>query len=1355
MTDAEIQSLLEQIAAQTEAISRLTDSLNRQPRSTSDAPSYDSSFAKSSVDAVYAAQKKQAAMLESFLSKTAATVSRSFAAVEAAGEAAAAAAADSAEAAAKAAGPVHPDKLAKIRQVAADRGRQKGRQEDPAFNKVSLMMTTFGAGLSGLTVGAKKFGNELKAGTLTAGGMVSSFGSVVGAVTSVTKNLGPWGLAISTTAQALAGLAGIAAKQGDIQANVFETLAQSGANTVGGLTDINFMLNKFGLSTDQAAKATALIAANAPALALLGGTVAEGTKTFANVSKVIGESGLRKELKLLGIGYDAQRESMAAFMSIQGRTGSGQKKTFEQLAVSAAAYMKEQDAVTRATGVTAKEQQASQARALNEEMFRTRQNKLRLRGEDDLANKELEVYSTIEAFSGKDVAIQFGAMMDGVLNDANKGLQMLTGGRAYTIAQDQSLSGAEKAEQLNAAIKEGLASQGQTVGSVGNFQKEYNISLGQVSDKVLGTIKTPEERLAAGKGQQDDLINKPSKGVKSSVEAAENVLKAMRNWENAVQIGVDGAQTFGEKVSGVAKRISDLFPEKTAKGDSTGEKILDGMSSAFDTATAPFLGGFKLLTNLLSGGGFAEGGVAEGPKSGYLALLHGKEQITPWDQIVKRQDDKSQSDKSQSGKSQFNKAFGSELSSMMSKIVGSFDSTGDTSDMSSQINMMLNESMSELANITGAKSAGKGEVGSGPAFSKVSEMSALMEKVITGIDKSNMYLKDILDEITGGATVGGAKAGGSTSANTQAALAAHDHNHPHGEEGAAVSPEVAKQISAGFVNPLEKMVQTSGMMRNDGKTYHGGIDLGGKIGDKIMAPITGKITRVLEAGKGDGGFGNAVEVEDAVTGMKHMFAHMDKSMAKVGDTVTAGTQIGTLGNTGQSTGPHLHHEIKDKMGNRIDPSQFYTGVTDTQGRPIANTGFGSTAGGAATGNPQAARRGQGYGAPQVPNAPMSGDVQNNLGLMTEALKKQGITDPKMINATLASVMKETGGKNVEEDLAGYANTSNSRIREVFGARAAKKSDKELDEIKKDPKQFAEMMYGKDSGMGLGNKDPGDAYKYRGRGMIGITGRANYEQSSKELFGDDRLAKNPEMLNDPAIAAQTSAWFMKKHSGAMAEKLGMKGGPQDQSQANLLAASTISGTAIKPGQGYLGKENLDKVNAYSAQLSGGQVPVAAAPVAGAAPTAVAGAAPPTAVAGFNPGAQQQRAQQPVTIAGMAQNILGSIFGGFGGGAPAATPAGMTAPEGMAAPSGIAGPTLPGPSTDMSAITQALQAQTTATQSAITSSMENMTTRLVESLGTASGGGGVASAEVPALLGDIVSAQREQTAAINRLISVQTA
>ena len=1300
MTDAEIQALIDQIAAQTEAISRLTDSLNRQSKpsgSTSDI----SGFAKNSADAVYAAQKKQAAMLESFLSKTAAKVSRSFEAVEKAGEKAA-------DEATRKAGPIHPDRLEKVRQSA----KQKGRQDDPAFNKVSLMMTTFGAGLSGLSVGAKQFGSQLKSGTLSAGGVASSFGSVVGAVTNVTKNLGPWGLAISTTAQALTGLAGIAAKQGDIQANVFETLATSGANTVGGLTDINIMLNKFGLSTEQAAKATALIAANAPALALLGGTVAEGTKVFANVSKVIGDSGLRKELKLLGIGYDAQRESMAAFLAIQGRTGSGQKKTFEQLAVSAAAYMKEQDAVTRATGVTAKEQQASQARALNEEMFRTRQNKLRLRGEDDLANKELEVYSTIEAFSGKDVAIQFGAMMDGVLNDANKGLQMLTGGRAYTIAQDQSLSGAEKAKQLNEAIKEGLASQGQTVGSIGNFQKEYNIGLGQVSDKVLGTIKTPEERLAAGKGQQVDLITKPSKGIKSSVETAENVLKSMRDFENAVQIGVDGMQTFGEKLSAFANRITKLLPEKTATGDSTGEQIIDGMSSAFDIATAPFLGPFKLLGNLLSGGGFAEGGVAEGPTSGYLALLHGKEQITPWDQIVKRQDDKSQSDKSQSGKSQFNKAFGSELSSMMSKMVGSFDSTGDTSDISSQMNMMLKENMSGLESLTGAKSAGKGEVGSGPAFSKVTELSALMEKVVVGIDKSNMYLKDILDEITGGATIGGAGTAGGGAVTAQEALAEHDHAHPH--DAAAPNPELAAQIGK-IVNPLEKMNQTSGMMRNDGKTYHGGIDLAGKIGDKVMAPISG-IARVLSE-KESGGYGNMVEVTDATTGIKHMLAHLDKSMVKSGDVIKAGQQIGTLGNTGKSTGAHLHHEVRDKAGNKIDPSSLYNrGPEDT---------FGSTAGGAATGNPQAARRGRKNGATQMPRAAGTPGAPTDMAtyMKTVAMLESG-GDPNAKAGTSNGNYSSAGGlfQFLESSYEGVTGRKGSGAERFDPAKATEAMQK------------LTMMNKGQMEKGLGREVSGEDL-YMGH-FLGAGGATKFLQA-KDKDPNQSAAK----FDPTAAASNKSIYYDQKDNNrerSMSEVHNLMTEKYRKQQA-----------AIQSGQ---------KLPDVVAALGTGGMPLAGAAAPTAVPptktTAVAGAAP--AVTGFAPGAQPQPAQQPVTIAGMAQNILGSIFGGFGGGAPAGTPAGIAAPEGMAAPGGIAGPTLPGPSTDMSAITQALQAQTTATQSAITSGMENMTNRLVESLGTVKGGGaGVAGAEVPALLGDIVSAQREQTAAINRLISVQTA
>ena len=198
-----------------------------------------------------------------------------------------------------------------------------------------------------------------------------------------------------------------------------------------------------------------------------------------------------------------------------------------------------------------------------------------------------------------------------------------------------------------------------------------------------------------------------------------------------------------------------------------------------------------------------------------------------------------------------------------------------------------------------------------------------------------------------------------------------------------------------------------------------------------------------------------------------------------------------------------------------------------------------------------------------------------IGVLTTALISAGITNAYAQKAIIANVGKETGFKPRNEDLAAYGKTSNERIREVFTSRAQKYSDAELNEIKKDPYKFGEMVYGKDTAIGqsMGNTQEGDGFKYRGRGAIQLTGKNNYKAYSK-VAGQD-LVTNPELVNQPDIDYKIVSEFVKKGTSG---KLDF----QSQSEANRAVTQAIGGKKLNLDIG-IGAKILQTVNEYSTAL----------------------------------------------------------------------------------------------------------------------------------------------------------------------------
>jgi putative chitinase len=140
--------------------------------------------------------------------------------------------------------------------------------------------------------------------------------------------------------------------------------------------------------------------------------------------------------------------------------------------------------------------------------------------------------------------------------------------------------------------------------------------------------------------------------------------------------------------------------------------------------------------------------------------------------------------------------------------------------------------------------------------------------------------------------------------------------------------------------------------------------------------------------------------------------------------------------------------------------------------------------------------------------------------LAEALPQYDINTVERVAAFIAQCSHESGGFSVLEENLNYKAATLSKlwpqrfppgIAEQYAGR---------------PEMIANKTYG--GRMGNGPEESGDGYKYRGRGILQLTGKDNYKACSQTLFQDNTLLDDPDLLLDPYYAIHSACWFWNRN-----------------------------------------------------------------------------------------------------------------------------------------------------------------------------------------------------------------------------------
>ncbi|MFJ8636140.1 M23 family metallopeptidase [Streptomyces sp. NPDC093568] len=143
---------------------------------------------------------------------------------------------------------------------------------------------------------------------------------------------------------------------------------------------------------------------------------------------------------------------------------------------------------------------------------------------------------------------------------------------------------------------------------------------------------------------------------------------------------------------------------------------------------------------------------------------------------------------------------------------------------------------------------------------------------------------------------------------------------------AAAKKAPAKKAAVSWVKPVKKYTKSASFAQAGGmwQSTHSGQDFAVPTGTQVVAAHGGTVVKAGGNGAGDGpAYGNAIVIKHG-NGTFSQYAHLSRIDVKIGQVVKTGQKIAKSGNTGNSSGPHLHFEIRKtaNYGTAIDPVAF-------------------------------------------------------------------------------------------------------------------------------------------------------------------------------------------------------------------------------------------------------------------------------------------------------------------------------------------------------------------------------------------------------------------------------------------------